>query len=478
MKITNWLSKCTQSLQRLPTGGYLLIFIGINIALSLPYLQSPLVADPDAYGRVLQAWLPMQSGHFWDIRLDSQWLPLHGLILRMGWLVWKDFFHTPQYLTFLISLSGIPLFFIYCRKALTRGESLIATFLYTVFPLRYILSTQPLTESMLLPFILLPLIAIVDRGRKWIIGGLCGLAVAGGIRYDAWYLLPFIWIDVVNRIHNPYLRFGGVAASLLTPAIWILSSYLSTHQWLMFLSQRINVAGPTMQTFIYRPIASAVAVGISLLRVIPLPLIILIIIGLIHLLTKKEKDSRITHYMFALIPLYFLAFFYAMVFSGTMEWITSRFFLLIAVLFIPSVIVGAREAYRISKTSLLLLLISFTFTIPSYVTAQRTLHTYFALLGDAPQEKYAAAQEIIRYINANTTYRFRYVVPEDKNPDFVTMVSYFTKTDMFITAYTPPEVTGGTTYFVIEKDDQTSNPAQPNSVIDNEFFSVFLQASK
>lgn len=459
--------------------GFLGAYILLAVLLSYPYLTSQLVADPDAYGRVLQAWLPMQSGHFWDIQPDGQWLPAHGLILRMGWLVWPDFFNAPRYLTFLISLAGIPLFYLFCRRLLTEWNALIATFLFTILPLRYILSTQPLTEGALLPFLLLPLIAIADnKNMKWLGWGIAGLSVGMGIRYEAWLLLPFMWFIIVSRVSNPLARITALLSTIIVPVTWILATHHYTGRWIFFLYDRINLAGPSMQYLVHNPYTSFHAILTALLAIIPGPLFILIFIGTYIMLHNSNPKGYTATKIVVLLPWYHIMILYLLIFFGAMEWITPRFFLFISVLFLPPLVSGFKFLYSLSRIFFWAILLILILTLPSYVSRQQASLTYGALLGITPQKKYSAAWEVIRFINNNKSYRFRYVTPADGSADFLTMISYYAKSDLFITAYLPPEKTTDMVHLIVEKDIQKYISTSSGAVINNEYFSIHPKATE
>lgn len=441
----------------------------ISLLLSLPYLVQPLIADPDAYGRVLQAWIPLQKGDFWQANLNGEWLPVHAYVLRMGLFMWPDFYRSPQWLTFIISLAGIPLFYRYCREILNWRDSLIAAFVFTVLPLRYIISTQPLTEGMLIPFLLPALTLIASkRSIRWPGWTLLSLTIAMGIRYEAWYLLPFIWIAIITRIHHPAQRAAAILASVVVPAAWIMATYTATHEWLFFISRRINLAGPSMQPLIFHPYQAIHAMLTTLFTIIPLPFFILIIVGTFSLIRNKIGERQIVA---AALPWYYLAILYTLIFFGAMEWIAPRFFLLTVILFIPALIIGLKSLYQISRVAYLVILASFMLTLPSYAANQHTSLTSYALLGNAPQKKYHDAREVIDFVNANTSYRFRYIL-SGNGADFVTMISYFTQSDMFITAYTPYQ-TDNPTHVIMEKDPAENIKPPEHAIIDNEYFSIY-----
>lgn len=452
-----------------PARYILTLYMLASFLLSLPYLSQPLIGDPDAYGRVLQAWIPLQKGDFWQTSFASEWLPFHGYILRMGLILWPDFFYTPQWVTFIISLPGIPLFYLYCRGILSQNHSLIAAFLFTVFPLRYIISTQPLTEGMLIPLLLPAITALTTRRlRHWLSGGIIGLSLAMGIRYEAWYLLPFLWITILTRVRRPMLKAAAILTSIVVPAFWIITTGFATNEWLSFLFRRAHLAGPAMQPLVYQPYPAFHAVASALLSVVPAPILVLAIAGTFVMLRGK-RGERCTA---AMLPWFYLAVLYGLVLFGAMEWITQRFFLLAAILLIPPLIYGATSLYRLNRIIFWILIAVLMPMIPSYTAGQHDKLTFRALLGNTPQEKYQAAQEVIGYVNMHKEHRFRYILPGN-NADFVTMISYFTQSDMFMTAYAP-DLINNPTHIILEKKPGENTTPPKLTVMDNEYFSVYL----
>lgn len=451
-------------------GWGLLIIIGIAALFGYPYLTQKLVADPDAYGRVLLAWLPLENNNFWAIRFDDDWPPFHSLLLRVGFMIWPSFYFTPQILTFFMGLGSIPLFYLYSRGSLTVSQALIATMLFALIPIRVIINSQPLTEGMILPFILLTAIAITRKHPLWITAGIIGFSIAAGIRYEAWYMLPFLLYYVSTRVHPPVLKIIALISACITPVFWIMATRLHTGIWFSFLSGRAGIAGESMKPFIYNIHTSLHLVTTNLLLILPLPIFIFALVGSA---TDKSKTEKGWHQIImTILPWYYLFILWLQVVMGTMEWVVSRFYFLIVIFFIPLIVRGAAYIFRTKKILFWLLIAGILIRLPQYITYQQHALTYKALLGTTPFKKYTAAWEIIHFANNHDPRAFTYIEPPENNYDFVTMISYFTKTSMFNSVHTEDSPPVTTPYIIVEKEETKPSPWQFPIAIDNEYFTV------
>lgn len=452
-------------------GGVILICIGIAALFGYPYLTQRLVADPDAYGRVLLAWLPLEENNFWAIKFDSDWLPLHSLLLRMGFVVWPSFYFTPQVLTFLLGLGSIPLFYLYSRGTLMASHALIATLLFAILPMRVILSSQPLTEGMLLPFILLAAISLTQQSPLWIITGIIGFSVASGIRYEAWYLLPFLWYHITNHINHWWARVIALISTCTIPALWIIGTRIHNGTWFSFLSNRVGVAGQSMEPYIYNIHTSLHLITTNLMYIIPLPILIFAFVGTIIYQQKTKLVQFQT--IITILPWYYLFILWLQIIMGTMEWLVPRFYFLVVIFFIPLIVRGATHAYRTKKILFWTLIIGTLMITPHYITYQQYALTYKALLGDSLFKKYAAAWEVINFINNRNPHAFTYAEPQENNYDFVTMISYFTKTNMFANVLPFGSSSSPTPFIIVEKEGIENSSWPLPTAVDNAFFSIY-----
>jgi hypothetical protein len=461
-----------------PVAWFLLFLVGIDIVISLPYLRAPLAGDPDGYGRVIQSWFPLIRGKFWAIDYNS-WPALYFFIMRLGLLVIPDFFHTPQVLTFLVSIAGIPLYYRFARSVLSRNEALWSAAFYTLIPIRYILSTTPLAEGLALPLLLLPLIMVVQKrlSLPWFIAGILGLAVASGIRCEAWYLLPIIWYTAIRQFRSSTMRFAAIAGSLVVPLWWTASAVIATHSLNTYVTERLFAFTGSLPTLYHNPFTTGQTVFGSLLTLIPFPLMALAILGTYGLADKRGSRSQTgATRMLIFLPWYFTGILFLQFFIGSMEWVTLRFFLYPTLLMIPLGVHGATLLLKKFPMLTMALLCFMIATVPSYVSFHHRYFTQDVLLGSARPDKLAAVDEVVRYIDRIPKRRFDYVIADKGNYDFATMISYFTKQDAINHVVTDLSAVRAhpesyATTLVVEKRTP-EHMALPETILENDYFAV------
>jgi hypothetical protein len=446
----------------------LAILMAIGVMVSYPLIAVPMIADPDAYGKSLEAWFAVSSGDFFQRQFSDQWLPFATYFHRASILLWSDLYTSPRYLTMAISLISIPLFYLYSRGALSQKQSLIATTIYTMLPIRIVLSTQPLTEP-LIPLFLLPLFIGLSRpSSAWLVAGLTGFCIALGIRYEVWFFLPVVWI--LSRYKRRTLRFMIFFISLIVPVWWTLLRLIETGKLIPFLTERAGVTPPSMHALTENIFVAAGASLSAFFEILPVPVFLLACAGGFTMLQQGNKKIALFRSIIFLLPWYTLLCLIILIYSGIMEWIAPRFFFLTAIFCIPAVVVGADLLYKKSKFAAACLAVFIGVALPSYIARQHESLTYRALLGNAPKEKIVAANEVIRFINDHPQYTYEYRVTSD-NYDFVTMISYFTKSDMYMRTNRDSENTPRQLRIV--EQEEGSEIRHPGAVLENKYFAIY-----
>ncbi len=376
------------TLRKAPTHLYLIIILVINTAISLPYLTSPMIGEADAYGRSLIAWRQWMTGNALGLTFDD-WPPLHALFLQLSFLTYPNLYLSPRVLTFLISSFGIPFYFIYIRSYFHRNISLVSTLLFTIFPLRLILGTQTLSEGIFLPFFLLTLAALSrHKLTRWFLAlALVSSNIASGLRYEGWFLLPYIWLHIGTKIHSAKARAVAFGLSLMTPVWMTINSYTCTGDALAYFHHKVAIANQCSHPEYFNLFLSLKITSAALITPIPIPFLILCSIGLYGILVPMRHAPPYIHNRFKSslflsmcisLPIYYICLILFQVYTGTMEWIPQRYFIVSAALLIPFFLVGIIHTIAKNRALGILLCLFFLALAPKYASAEHASLTYKA----------------------------------------------------------------------------------------------------
>lgn len=417
----------------IPTWAYIGGFIVINALLSYPLLRSPMIAEADAYARVFLAWQPIARGQFWYIDFTSGWLPFHSLLLRGIYYLTHDPWTSGRVLTFFISSIGIPLFYAYARNYFSRGISLGATLCYTIFPLRLTLGTQTLSEGIFFPIFLLTLL-ILSRPRlsgSALVVALIANMIAAGIRYDAWFLLPYIWLHALWRFNSWKIKSLTIITSIIVPLWWTINTNIQTRSLFSYATQKFEIAQQGFHPEYFNIYLTLHNVTEIFLEILPMPFLILSGIGLfIALYSKKSYPSKnnlkliLLRALGFLLPLFYFSFIIIQVYTGTMEWVPQRYLFIPASLLLPFIISGALHLVH-TRRNLGIALIVLSFCIlPSYITNEHK-----ALTADSFPKNYDMLVmpdfwQLATYLQRHPDRQYQYISLPDSEEMFIP-VAYF-----------------------------------------------------
>ena len=129
------------------------VIIFVGGIFSIPSLVKPMIAEGDAYARVNLAVQQIEDGVLINNH-GGMWLPLHSSLISLV----IGFFNYPQLSPRVVSLSlsllsVFSLYFYTENFTNNKNISLLSSFIFLVFPLRYFLSTQTLSEVVFVFFL-------------------------------------------------------------------------------------------------------------------------------------------------------------------------------------------------------------------------------------------------------------------------------------------------------------------------------------
>lgn len=323
---------------------WLSLIVLLGIALSRPQLKQPMIAEADAYSRANISLERAQDGLFFN-NYGGSWLPLYSTIMVSLLTIFPFSFLTLKFSTLVFSLSSILAIYFYTKAFIqNRLVALLSSLFFTLLPLRIFLSTQTLTESVFVFFILvsLALIAKSSLSYKKIILSLLFLNIAHGIRYESWIILPLVWSFIISKPINFKKKFFYFFCSTLFPIYWLYLNHLNHGDFLMFFREKHRVA-QIQKTFDYFNLNLAITNwGKKLLRVFS-PFFIVVSFFSLSSIFKKISLKKI---IFFGLPFYYFFALVAQVFFGTMEWFPTRYLLIPISFLIPLL---ALSVFQISK---------------------------------------------------------------------------------------------------------------------------------
>lgn len=322
-----------------------LIFLS-GIAMGIPFLFSKMISvDGDAYGRsAMSSSERININEFFNFNPNryQTWLPLHTKILGLSLMVYDDVFFSPRFITLLFS-SGIAVLMYYYAFIITGSAriSMLSSTLFLIFPQRILLSTFTFSETIFVFFLISAFILIFKKLPNYS-GGLMLLNIASGIRYESWFLLPFVWFAILKD-RSLKLRPIFILASSFFPIFWLSVNGIFTGNPINFLTKLYRWAnmGWTIKNpgFLNFPVAFS-NWFIELFGILTVLGIGLVIFGW-YQLVRAENDWK--KHILLLFP--FWAFFILpiQVFVKTMESYPDRY------LFIPISLAFPLLAYGIAQ---------------------------------------------------------------------------------------------------------------------------------
>lgn len=303
-----------------------------GIALGIPFLFSKMISDDgDVYARSVMSTSERinKDGFFnFDPNRYGMWLPLHTKILGLSLTVYDNVFFSPRFITLLFS-SGIVVLMFYYTFLITRSAriSILSSMMFLIFPQRIWLSTYTFSETIFVFFLIAALILIFKKHPNYWVG-LTLLNIASGIRYESWYLLPFVWLAILKN-KSIKLRSIFILTSSLFPVFWLTVNGIFIANPINFFTQKYIWANTGWirqnQGFLNFPVVFLNWLT-ELSGILTVLGISLIVFGW-YRLVKTEDDWKI--HVLLLFPFWTFFMLMIQVFLKTMEVYQDRY------LFIP-----------------------------------------------------------------------------------------------------------------------------------------------
>lgn len=333
---------------------FTLILLGLLI--SFKDFSAPFVyGDIDGYERANWGYENYAKNKFLTLnQVGGAWLPFHANILSLSILLTKDPQFGPRAITLALNVLSIPLIFIYTKNIFSKDEknriiALVSSIIYLISPLRLMLAIEPLSESVSLFFILLILVLLSNKKIKPI-PIIFLINVACAIRFEFWFMIPFIWLVLLtSQSKNKKIIILECALCLAFPFYWMVNNYLYRNNYFAFFFDKYGNAHKNKPEIPYYNFYLSTRGWIDkLLDQIGFTG------GLITFYTFKKllnKNSIVNEkFIFILLPFYFLLILIAQVYLGTMEWLAPRYLFSVIVGFIPLIAYGIVKIIEFLKS--------------------------------------------------------------------------------------------------------------------------------
>ncbi|HWS48740.1 MAG TPA: hypothetical protein VN174_01655 [Candidatus Methanoperedens sp.] len=313
--------------------GAVLVFLLIE----LPLLNKPMMAEGNAYSRLQTIVMEINSPNYLT---DFSWLPFYNKIMSWPMGVYSE----PTAQSVRIFSLIITLLSSGCVYALTyeltklKSLSIIALSFFLINPLTLSLSTLILSENLWIFMLLLSLVFLVQKNKKYWVMGIVAWFVSQGIRYESWYLTPVLMFIIWTRHRNLKLLISFFIASLLFPLYWIIESYRYTGTYLNILNIKKHYAANGPQN-IYGHLNESIRVWLEKIElVISWPFVLIYLLGIYEFVRQKN--------WLWLIPTVSVFLLIIQVFLGTMEYFPARYLVVLPATIYPLIFVFIKKHYE------------------------------------------------------------------------------------------------------------------------------------
>lgn len=316
------------------------------LAAGLNEISLPMIAEGDAYARANIGKKMMEQGYFLLLNGRTVWLPLHFTLINLPAWLGMDLFFGQRLMTLILSLVSVWLLYFYTLEH-TRNQrvAFLASILFGFFPLRQILSTQTLTESVFICFFVGALYLLVKEKLKNIDLVLIVIltAIASLIRFEAWFFLPIIIGYILVRQDLSLKAKVATSLGLLTaPLAWITNNALASGQFLAFFAEKYNTANNQPNVNFYHWNLAQAGWEKQLSKTFPLTFLLVVAPAYSKLFTQFNPKKA----LFYLTPIYLFLVLVAQVYLGTMEWFPLRYLLIPTTFVIP---IFSLSVYRLVR---------------------------------------------------------------------------------------------------------------------------------
>jgi hypothetical protein len=183
----------------------------------------------DSATRVWLAWQWLENPY---VITDGVWGPLHFYMLAAMLSLWPDPVWAPIALHVALgSLVPVVVYYIALEWFGDWRAAFIAGLAFCVYPMAIAVSVLPRSETPFVLFLGLALLFLARARRPErqlrdaILAGVA-LGLATMLRYEAWFLMPFLAALLLDR---PKQMVAFLIPALLHPAFWMAGNYLVHH---------------------------------------------------------------------------------------------------------------------------------------------------------------------------------------------------------------------------------------------------------
>lgn len=314
---------------------FLFSLMMIFFIVGIKEIYKPMIAEGDAYSRVNIA-VEQKMINLKFNKYGGTWLPLHFSLYVAALELYDNSLFTPRILTLTFSLASVfSLYFFTLAMEKNKNIALISAILFLFFPLRYYLSTQTLSETTFLFFLITALTFLLYKklDLKKIILFLLFINFAHGIRYESWFLLPIFWLLIFIKKINLKIKILTILGTLFFPLYWIYLNSTYRGDYLRFFSEKYEVAQNSIIPEYFNLQLSYAAWKNKLIPLLPFPLIFFTLFTLKDY--YKSKKIKLEKLIYLLLPFYLIAILILQVFLGTMEWFPTRYLVIPLTFLIP-----------------------------------------------------------------------------------------------------------------------------------------------
>lgn len=303
----------------------------IATVVSLRGLLSPLrMADMDAYARANGAFDNYRYHNFFFnlTQVKTAWLPLHMIILGFSYVFIKDVQLAPRIMSLVFSVLSVPLIYLYTKRLFEsdshrREYALTAAFIYLLSPLRMVLATQPLSETMASFFLVLLLTGLTSKKANSIVVAIV-LAIGCAIRFEFWMMIPWVWVVLYLKGERGLKLANNCFLCLIFPLYWTILSYTKTGNPFLFFLFKYGIAQKSQQLFYYNLFSSSKLWLSILMSLTGFSGLMIYLYALYVWINPRAKfDGK--KLVFGLLPVYFFCLLILQTYLGTMEWAMQRY---------------------------------------------------------------------------------------------------------------------------------------------------------
>jgi hypothetical protein len=322
-----------------------LIFIYLGLLISLKDLLTPLISgDMDGYARANWSYYKYINKELLTLnQVGGSWLPFHPNVLGFSILLTKNPQLGPRLITLILNVFSIPLIFIYTKRIFPRELkkeliAITAAIIYLIHPLRLMIATQPLSESISVFFFLLILVlSSAEKIKPLYIILLINTACA--IRFEFWLMIPLIWLIFFFHQPNKIILILESILCFTFPAYWMVLNYLHLGNIFGFFIDKYRNAHIGLSEVAYYNLFLAAKGWLNvLLDQIGITGLFASLYSVRNFSLEKFPISK--YLIFILLPYYFLALLIFQVYFGSMEWLPPRYLFPVLIGLIPFISYG------------------------------------------------------------------------------------------------------------------------------------------